>query len=199
MATSYSLDQGQDKRAEVVTATLRVIARDGLDKASMRAIAHELGCSTGVLTHYFRDKEAMLDVVLSEIISATEKRRFYMLTDDPDIDRYVDYICELLPNSEAQIQWWKVWLAFTIASFVGNRKHAGHHRFYASIRASWGAAFRQLILKGLIRDDLDPFDEADALLALLDGLGVQILISPNYLTFDRQQRIVRNHFNRLRP
>ena len=67
-AASRTVADGQDRRAEVVAATRRVIARDGLDKASMRAIAQELGCTTGVLTHYFRDKEAMLDVVLGESV-----------------------------------------------------------------------------------------------------------------------------------
>lgn len=198
-ATRSRSDRGQDKRSDVVAATLRVIARDGLDKASMRAIAQELGCTTGVLTHYFRDKEEMLDVVLTELIAAIEEQRSEFHLGEMDLDRYIEYVCGLLPNTEAQVRWWKVWLAFTTSSFVKQRQSGENHRFYEAIRSSWSATFRKLIAGGCIRSDLNPQDEADALLAIIDGLGVQVLISPVYLTVERQRRLLRTHFNRLKP
>lgn len=197
--TRSRTERGQDKRSDVVAATLRVIARDGLDKASMRAIAQELDCTTGVLTHYFRDKEEMLDVVLSELMSAIEEQRNEFQLGVMDVDRYIEYVCRLLPNTEAQIRWWKVWLAFTISSFVKQRRSGENHRFYESIRAGWSETFRRLVAGGCIRSDLNPEDEADALLAIIDGLGVQVLISPAYLTIDRQRRLLKTHFDRLRP
>lgn len=198
-ATRSKSDRGQDKRSDVVAATLRVIARDGLDKASMRAIAQELGCTTGVLTHYFRDKEEMLDVVLTELIAAIEEQRGEFQLGEMDLDHYTEYVCGLLPNTEAQIRWWKVWLAFTTSSFVKQRQSGENHRFYEAIRSNWSTTFRKLIARGCIRSDLNPEDEADALLAIIDGLGVQVLISPAYLTIDRQRRLLRTHFNRLKP
>ncbi len=197
--TRSKTDIGQDRRSDVIAATLRVIARDGLDKTSMRAISHELGCSTGVLTHYFRDKEEMLDVVLAELMAVIEEQRSHFHLSETGLDQYVDYICELLPNSEPQILWWKVWFAFTIASFVQHQQFDHNHRFYESIRANWSETFRDLISNGSIRSDLDPVNEADALLAVIDGLGVQVLISPAYLTIERQRRLLQTHFNRLRP
>lgn len=197
--TRNRTDRGQDRRSDVVAATLRVIARDGLDKASMRAIAQELGCTTGVLTHYFRDKEQMLDVVLAELMTAIDDQRGQFHLRDMDVDRYIDYICQLLPNTEPQVRWWKVWFAFTIASFVQQKQLSDNHQFYESIRASWSETFRALMANGSIRSDLNPLDEATTLLAVIDGLGVQALISPDYLTVDRQRRLLQNHFNRLRP
>ena len=37
-----------------------MIARDGLERATIRTIAEETGWSTGVLAHYFTDKEDIL-------------------------------------------------------------------------------------------------------------------------------------------
>src|SRR5687768_18532842 len=48
------------RQTEIVDATIRVIARDGLAGASLRAIAREIGYTSGVLMHYFRDKEELL-------------------------------------------------------------------------------------------------------------------------------------------
>ena len=50
----------QDRRIEVSEAAWKVIVREGLDRTSMRAIARELDCTTGVVTHYFRDKQELI-------------------------------------------------------------------------------------------------------------------------------------------
>lgn len=49
-----------DRRIEVAQAAWRVLVREELDCTSMRAIAQELGSFTGVVTHYFRDKEELI-------------------------------------------------------------------------------------------------------------------------------------------
>ena len=57
----------QDKparRSEIIDATIRVIGRKGLAGASIRAIAHELGQTIGVVTHHFRDKSELLCAAL---------------------------------------------------------------------------------------------------------------------------------------
>ncbi|MEO0804599.1 MAG: helix-turn-helix domain-containing protein, partial [Cyanobacteria bacterium J06642_2] len=56
-----------DRRIEVAEAAWRVIVREGLDRASMRAIAQELGTSTGVVTHYFRNKEDLTLFALERV------------------------------------------------------------------------------------------------------------------------------------
>jgi len=50
----------EERRAEVLEATWRVIATRGLDAATVRQIAKEAGVSSGVLAHYFTDKDDIL-------------------------------------------------------------------------------------------------------------------------------------------
>ena len=52
------------RREELVEATWRVIARAGMLGATMREIAREAGVSTGILAHYFADKEDLLGFAL---------------------------------------------------------------------------------------------------------------------------------------
>ena len=52
------------RREELVEATWRVIARAGMGGATMREIAREAGVSTGLLAHYFSDKEDLLAFAL---------------------------------------------------------------------------------------------------------------------------------------
>ena len=52
------------RRDEILSATWRVIARDGIAGATIRAIAREANCSRGILAHYFDDKADILGSAL---------------------------------------------------------------------------------------------------------------------------------------
>src|ERR1700689_4123238 len=52
------------RRDEILSATWQVIARDGLARATISAIAREAGCSRGILAHYFDDKADILGSAL---------------------------------------------------------------------------------------------------------------------------------------
>jgi len=52
------------RRDEILEATWRVIARDGLFNTTVRAIAREANCSQGILSHYFTDKQDILAAAL---------------------------------------------------------------------------------------------------------------------------------------
>ena len=49
-----------NRREEVAAAVLTVIGRVGLEGATLREIAREAGCTTGALSHYFRDKDDLI-------------------------------------------------------------------------------------------------------------------------------------------
>jgi AcrR family transcriptional regulator len=48
------------KRIEISEAACRVFLRRGLERTSLADIAREINSSTGVLRHYFSDKDEML-------------------------------------------------------------------------------------------------------------------------------------------
>ena len=48
------------RRRDVAEAVWRVLARTGFAGLSLRAVAAEMGASTGLLTHYFPDKRALV-------------------------------------------------------------------------------------------------------------------------------------------
>ena len=52
------------RRDEISSATWRVIVRDGIAGATVRAIAREAGCSPGILAHYFDDKADIMGSAL---------------------------------------------------------------------------------------------------------------------------------------
>lgn len=57
------------RREEIIAAVWRVIARQGIANTTMREIAREAGCSSGVLAHYFASKA---DLMASAMLAAHE-------------------------------------------------------------------------------------------------------------------------------
>lgn len=58
--------RGEERRAEIVLATLEVIAERGYRGASMASIAERVGLTQQGLLHYFPTKDALLVAVLEE-------------------------------------------------------------------------------------------------------------------------------------
>ncbi|MGJ8686787.1 MAG: TetR/AcrR family transcriptional regulator, partial [Spongiibacteraceae bacterium] len=48
------------RREDVASAAASLIARSGLEALTTRALAKEMGCSIGVLSHYFSSKEEIV-------------------------------------------------------------------------------------------------------------------------------------------
>ncbi|AFM25677.1 TetR/AcrR family transcriptional regulator [Desulfomonile tiedjei] len=63
----------QIRREEVISATKRCLAKNGFSKLSVKAIAEEAGVSTGIIYHYFKNKEDLLLNVIKEAFSRSHE------------------------------------------------------------------------------------------------------------------------------
>jgi AcrR family transcriptional regulator len=64
----------ESRRAEIVTAYLRLVAREGVEHATSRAVAAELGVASGALWHYFADYDEVLSAAFRRIFDQTNAR-----------------------------------------------------------------------------------------------------------------------------
>jgi len=138
-------NESQERRDEVVKATWRVIAREGLDRASMRAIAQELFTSTGVITHYFRDKDQMLDFALSSMAESLETARAPLMKGPISVEQVLEHLARVLPRTPLRVDWWRVWMSFAVAAFNRRRQGLDHAIFYAETRKIWTGILRRLL------------------------------------------------------
>jgi TetR/AcrR family transcriptional regulator, fatty acid metabolism regulator protein len=63
-------EQTTDRRAELLAAAVRVFATSGFHQARVGDIAGEAGVAHGLLYHYFRSKEQVLETIFRETWSA---------------------------------------------------------------------------------------------------------------------------------
>lgn len=185
------------RRIEVTKAAWRVIVREGLDRASMRAIAQELGSSTGVVTHYFRDKEELTLFALEQVFENVLQDMKTSAEGRQGIDRLAQMIFVALPLEDIDKADWKVWVAFLGYSIGRDRLVQEHRKRYDFLRQIICQELADLQKALLIRADLDLTLEANALIALVDGIGTSVVICPEQFSADQQKYLVRRHINAI--
>ncbi len=187
----------RDRRLEVCEAAWRVIVREGLDRTSMRAIAQELGCTTGVVTHYFRDKQELilfaLDQVTQSLIKAMQAQREEVL----GVERLVNMMSAFLPLDVERQAILKVWLAFLGYAVGRDSLMAEHQRSAAQLREVILQDLQALGSAKLIRDDIDVELEASTLLALANGVSLDFLIQAKNLSPEQQQEVIRRYVDQM--
>ncbi len=187
------------RREQVIEAAVRLIARVGLEGSTMRAIAEEADCSTGLVTHYFADREDLIVGVLRHVHRRSAQRmRRHLDADRLAAEVLAAVILEALPlDAERSIEW-KVWLAFWGAA-VGDEALAREHR---ARYQEWRAVVRRLVGEAVgeasFRADLAVRSETDRIVALVDGLGLQATLAPDQLRARRVRTLVVEHLASLR-
>ena len=187
-----------DRRLEVSAAAWRVIVREGLDRTSMRAIAQEMNCTTGVVTHYFRNKQELILFALHQVTERLQGLMGQATAARTGCDRLVAMLSSFLPIDPERQEILRVWMAF-LGYAVGREDLMAEHQQSAG-------ALRQMIIQELemlqkqeqIRPDITPEAEANVLLALVNGLSLDTLIQSQRLSPEQQKEALQRYVDGLR-
>lgn len=162
------IDQ-DERRLEIATIAIDLIAREGLEAATIRRIAAEAGFSTSSITHYFLDKQDLL-VCAFEVLSTEGEQRFEdaLLRDPSDI---VGALLTLVPWCPVNVRRWKAYLAFW--------DEAARNNELASMLAkstSVGTAQIKRVIEFGLADRTKAEKLSEMLNALIQGLALQMLV-----------------------
>ena len=172
------------RRIEVTKAAWRVIIRDGLDRTSIRAIAHELDLTTSVVTHYFRDKDALMSFILETINDHLETRQQRSITSESGLQHLEQLILSALPLDDKGRTEWTIWMAF-VGYAIGRETLLEAHRKRSRHNfATIASELESLKAQKLIRADVDCLFEAKTILALIDGFGLNLVLDPENFGLD---------------
>jgi AcrR family transcriptional regulator len=178
------------RRDEILSATWRVIARDGIARATIRAIAREADCSRGILAHYFDDKADILGAALLMSHRRVVARMDAKAAGLAGLDALRVVMLEALPldaerDLEAQIEI-SFWGRALGNPALRRLQHAEFDRFTDRLRAHLAEAEKL----GELRDGLDLDLAAHQLVVLIDGLSAERVLYPDRITPRRQQRML---------
>jgi AcrR family transcriptional regulator len=91
------------RRAEIVDATFRLVAREGLARATMRALASELGVANGAIGHYFKSQDELLWATYEEVFARTNARASQQVRGKRGLDALFAMLREFLPMEPVTI------------------------------------------------------------------------------------------------
>ena len=163
----------EQRRNALIEATCTVIARAGVDNATVREIAREAGCTTGSLWHHFRGRDDLIVQTLDRLAAAffadAEQR---WQAEAPGRARLRSLIISLAPTNLRQrdraLTLFRVWSG--ASSHVPTARALRKH--FRRLRKLVLAFIEESIDRGELAAHLDSSVVADALIALGDGLCV---------------------------
>ena len=179
-----------ERRERIAEAAWRVIEREGPDGANLRRIAREAGYTTGVVTHYFRDKRDLMAFAFGLVVERSTSRMAGAAAEAGAEGA----LAQLLPLDEERRRETTVWLALMGASLSDPDLAAELRRRYRRAREATLPMFREALVEAQAGD---PNDVADELLAAVDGITVDALTDPERFPPERQMALLRRALARL--
>ncbi len=180
-------------REEVAEAAWRVILRDGLPKASMRAIATELKATTGVVTYHFHDKAELLLFALDRLGTAIVRDMDAALAGVTGVERVRRILRTTLPLGPREVAGWRLWMSFVGLALSDKELRDEHQRRLEILNGRLEFEIRALQARGDLSAGIDARHEADALVALSDGIGLGYTLRPKAYPPEKQWAIVEGY------
>lgn len=184
----------EDRRGDVAEAVWRVLATDGFNGLTIRAIARQLHATTGVVTHYFRSKHEIVSYALDLLEKRSTARPRRSAPDGLPALRSV--VMDMLPLDAESATANRVWLSSWDHALADPQFQQEHARRYADgVERLAG-----LILTAQERDELPPGDArsmATELHSFALGMIVQTILDPAAYSTDRQIELLDGYLGRL--
>jgi len=170
----------ETRRRTIAEAVLAIAARDGLDAASVRDVAAEAGVSAGMVQHYFRSRDEMLQFACDYMVERTgglTRERIAALPEPRSIRDILRAIfVQMLPLDEERRVGIRVWMAFLARAVVREDLGAFFRQTHENTHRTFVNLLRQAQEQGAIPPDLNPEHETIALFSLVDGLVSHVLL-----------------------
>lgn len=177
------------RRADVSEAVWRVLAARGFSGLTLRAVAAEMTASTGLLTHYFPNKRALVRHAL-DVAEERSEARARQVAEAPGLSALRAALLDVLPLTPEMLAMSRVWVSFWDAALgdpdLGARQAQRYARWRARLRVHVEAA----IGRGELPDATDPEEVAAMAAAFAHGLVVQVLFDPDRFSSARQSRLL---------
>ena len=160
------------QRARIGRAAADVIATRGLEQLTLRELAAALGVTTGVLTHYFPSKSALVTFTKELVFDAHFRAAQSAAEGLEGMEALCAVLREVLPMDAERRTSWRVLAAF-LGSAIGSAplQHA-----HAERMARWFALFDTLVRplmrgrRGTMRRD--PAHTGQAIALLVEGMAM---------------------------
>ena len=180
----------EERRQQILDATRRVTLQRGLHDVRIADVAAELRVSTGLIHYHFDTKDELLGAMLqhtAELEIDTVVERLASIDEPPArLDAAIDAYLPSARRDPSWVLWIDVWGEAL--------RDANLRRISKVLDERWVEVFASVVEAGVERGvfhSRDPLASAWRLCALLDGLGLQVVLHQGTISRAQMRRHVR--------
>lgn len=174
-------DIPERRKEQLINAAFETIGKAGLAGITLSQVAKQAGMSTGIVSHYFGDKDGLLDATMRKILrdlrDAVAERRAQAADDtQSQLLAIVEGNFHLSQTSQNSMRaWLAFWAASMHSTYLRRLQRANDRRLYSNISHQ----FQRVLARQ------DARTTAQGLAALIDGLWLRGSLTGQ--DFDAQQ------------
>lgn len=181
------------RRTEVSQAVWRVLAAHGFGGLTLRAVAAEMGATTGLLTHYFPSKRALLRHALEVLDRHSADRPRPAAERAGEASGLVMLratLLDILPLDAESAASNRIWVASWDVALADPELAQEHAERYRRARERMAGHIAHAQESGELPPGARPEDTAAAAQSFVLGLVVQALFAPREFPAERQVALV---------
>jgi AcrR family transcriptional regulator len=172
----------EDRRADLLRAAYRVMARDGVHRAPLQEIAVEAGVSKGLLIYHFQTKDGLVLAALEWVLATTEARIRGRLASTTDPAEAISTVVDAVwVGPEANYDFFR----FYLDGVEHQARSPEFDEFAGRAEAIMNSFYRELIVAGVDAGALDVEDAtvgAIQMRAVIEGMFLQWVQTPDWRT-----------------
>ncbi|MGB5257585.1 MAG: TetR/AcrR family transcriptional regulator [Woeseiaceae bacterium] len=186
------------QREKFADATMRLIARHGLEGVTMRAVAAEAGLSYGSLFHYFDSKDELLMHAVRHSMAQQTRRVNEVTEQHSGLEALAHLLCDDAIINESSRDSWMVWMTFQYKVALQTSFAQMHAELVKGWLARISGFLEEAQRRGEISAELDTNEEAMAAWAFSAGVGQMGLLHPESLPPEMQKDLITGYLDKLR-
>lgn len=176
----------EERRAQVIAMAFDLVSDQGIEALTFREIAAANGCSTSIVSHYFRNKNELLFKVYQV---ANDRARDRLMAAHEARRPLLECFDAILPVDDRSRRNWRVWLAFW------SRAHLEPAYLEERQRAAEDSLslYRSMLAANLDTNAGSPAMELAArrLITAVAGIGLEACFAPDDWTVERMHAVLK--------
>ena len=185
------------RRRELADAACRAIASNGLAATTLADVADESGWSIGSIRYYFPNKDELVASALWRAGERVDERIRRRTAGGMTMNDLRIAATELLPLDADRREMSLVYLAFQAQAAVVPALSEAAEGAAQRLQEPLAARIAHLVKAGELPAHLDAEHEAARLRVLLDGLRLQLLITPRHTSSEWALAVLDDHLAAL--
>lgn len=170
----------EQRRVMIAAAAARCIAEQGLQGATMRAIALSSGVSKGIVEHYFADKDAVIAAALEQMNLRYLRREQRLTSGLTGLTALRARLNAILPLNTESREEWKIRLCFWSVAAIEHQHRREQQKRLALTRGRYHGDLKAALENGEIRAGEDLGQIAGDLTVFMAGACCGALLDSRY-------------------